>query len=280
MGATGGRGRSADHRLRDIATLLLARATTREREIAVRLALGASRGRLIRQLLVESVLLAVAGAVAGMFLSQTLSEGLVGLLRTSGFQFFGVTFNLDPNWRVLLFGMAVTLVTCAFFGVAPALLATRESKGTLLRATARTTTDDRRPSRARSGLVVVQVALSLALVVTALLFARTLHNLTTVQSGFDLDGVTLAVVDYQRANVPAERRLEFQSRLLDALRAVPGVQSAATVRFVPLTGESWTQNVVIDGVQHQRQIGFNRVSPAFFQTDGDASRRGTRLHAG
>jgi len=252
----------------NIATLLLARATTREREIAVRLALGASRGRLIRQLLVESALLAVAGAVAGLFLSQTLSEGLVGLLRTSGFQFFGVTFNLDPNWRVLLFGTAVTLVTCVLFGVAPALLSTRASNGTLLRATARTRTDDRRPGRARGGLVVAQVALSLALVVTALLFARTLHNLTTVQSGFDLDGVTMAVVDYQRANVPAQSRLDFQSRLLDALRAAPGVQSAATVRFVPLTGESWIQNVVIDGVQHQKKIGFNRVSPAFFQTMG------------
>jgi putative ABC transport system permease protein len=252
----------------NIATLLLARATTREREIAVRLALGASRGRLIRQLLAESVLLAVAGAAVGMLLSQTLSEGLVGLLRTSGFQFFGVTFNLDPNWRVLFFATAVTLVTCVLFGVAPALLATRPSNGTLLRASARTTTDDRRPSGARSGLVVAQVALSLALVVTALLFARTLHNLATADSGFDLDGVTMAVVDYQRANVAVERRLEFQSRLLDAFRALPGVQSAASVRFVPLTGESWTQNVVVDGVQSRKEVGFNRVSPSFFQTMG------------
>lgn len=254
----------------NIATLLLARATTREREIAVRLALGASRGRLIRQLFAESVLLAVAGAAVGIFLSQALSEGLVGLLRTSGFQFFGVRFNLDPNWRVLLFGTGVALVTCVLFGAAPAFLTTRPSNRALLRATGRTTTDDRRPSRARNGLVVVQVALSLAVVVTALLLARTLHNLTTAQTGFDLDRVTMIVVDYQRAKVPVEKRLEFQSRLLDALRGLSGVQSVASIRFVPLTGESSSQNVVIDGVQHQKQIGFNRVSSAFFQTMGTA----------
>jgi predicted permease len=252
----------------NIATLLLARATAREREIAVRLALGASRGRLIRQLLVESVLLALAGAAVGMFLSQTLSEGLVGLLRTSGFQFFGVTFNLDLNWRVFLFGSAVTLVTCVTFGIAPALLATRPSAGTLVRSSGRTTTEGKRPTLARNGLVVAQVALSLALVVTALLFARTLHNLTTAPSGFDLDGVTMAVVDYQRASVAVERRLAFQERLVDALRAVPGVESAATVRFVPLTGELWTQNIVVDGVQSRKQVGLNRVSPAFLHTMG------------
>jgi predicted permease len=252
----------------NIATLLLARATTREQEIAVRLALGASRGRLVRQMLTESALLAVAGAAVGLLLSRALSDALVGLLRTSGFQFFGVSLDLDLNWRVLLFATAVTFVTCVLFGVAPANLASRPSTGTLLRTTARTTSEGGRSSRARNGLVVAQVALSLALVITALLFARTLHNLTNAQSGFNLDGVTMAVVDYQRANVAVERRLELQSRLVDALRAAPGVQSASTVRFVPLTGESWTQNVVVNGVQSQKPIGFNRVSPAFFQTMG------------
>ena len=252
----------------NIATLLLARATVRERDIAVRLALGAARGRLIRQLLTESALLAAVGAVAGLFLTQILSEGLVGLLRSGGFQFFSVAFNLDLNWRVLIFGVAVTLVTCLLFGLLPAVLATRPSIGALLRATGRTSTDTRPRTGARSVLVVAQVALSLVLVVTALLFGRTLHNLTTVDSGFDLNGVGMVVIDYQRAKVPAERRLELQARLLDSVRSVPGVQSAASVRMVPLTGESWTGHVVIDGVQHQKQTYFNRISPAFFQTMG------------
>jgi predicted permease len=115
---------------------------------------------------------------------------------------------------------------------------------------------------------VVQVALSLVLVVTALLFARTLHNLTTVDSGFNLDSVGVVVVDYQRAKVPPDRRLELQARLLDGVRSIPGVQSAASVRMVPLTGESWTGHVLIDGIQHQKQTYFNRISPSFFQTMG------------
>jgi predicted permease len=252
----------------NIATLLLARAGARERELAVRLAVGASRARLISQLLTESVLMATAAAAAGTFLSQTLSERLLDLLQTTGFQFFAVTFDLERNWRVFLFGATVAFVTCLLFGLAPAVLATRPSAGSLLRGTARTSTESRPRMRARSGLVVAQVALSLALVVTALLFARSLHNLTAGAFGFDPDGVAIVVVDYQRAKVPAEMRPGLHERLLDAVRAVPGVQSAASVRMIPLTGESWTGQVVVDGVQHHKQTYFNRVSPAFFQTMG------------
>ena len=252
----------------NIATLLLARASARERELAVRLAVGASRTRVISQLLTESVLMATAGAVAGMFLAQTLSEGLVGLLQTSGFQFFAVTFDLDRNWRVAVFGTAVAFITCLLFGLPPAVLATRPSAGSLLRGTARTSTESRPRTGARSGLVVAQVALSLVLVVTALLFARTLHNLTTGAVGFDPKGVAMVVVDYQRARVAVEMRQPLHERLLEAMRAIPGVQSAASVRMIPLTGESWTGQVVIYGIQAQKQTYFNRVSPAFFQTMG------------
>jgi len=254
----------------NIATLLLVRATVRERELAVRLALGAGRGRLVRQLLAESVLLAAAGGAGAALLSQSLSTGLVGLLQTNGFQFFSVAFDLDPNWRVLAFGTGLALVTCLLFGLAPAVLPTRSSPAGLLRGAGRTSTDARPRAAARSGLVVVQIALSLLLVVTALLFVRTLRNLTTADIGFDVDNVTIAVVDYQRAKVPAENRLELQARLLDELGRLPGVQSAASVRMVPLTGESWTGHVVIDGVQHAKQSFFNRVSPGFFETMGTA----------
>jgi putative ABC transport system permease protein len=254
----------------NIATLLLARATARERDTVVRLALGASRGRLIRQLLTESALIAAVAACAGVFLAQTLSDGLVGLLHSTGFQFFGIAFNLDPNWRVLLFAVTIAVATCLLFGLAPAVLATRPSAGTLLRASGRASTDPRSRDGARSVLVVAQVALSFVLAVMALLFVRTLHNLAAVDSGFDLNRVGIVVIDYQRAKVPAERRLELQTRLLDGVRSVPGVQSVASARMVPLTGESWQGHVVIDGVQQQNQIYFNRVSPAFFQTMGTA----------
>ena len=250
----------------NIATLLLARATVREREVAVRLALGASRARIVRQLVTESLILAVTGAAAGMFLVQTLSEWLVGLLHSRGFQFFAVTFDLSPNWRVLLFATTVTAVTCLLFGLAPALLATRPSTGALVRAMTRTSTPARSRAGARSGLVVVQVALALVLVVTALLFARTLHNLSTTDSGFDPDGVAVLLVDYQRAKVPVARRLQLEAQLLDSVRANPGVQAAASVRMVPLTGESWQGRVVLGGVEQQTEAFFNRVSPDFFQT--------------
>jgi putative ABC transport system permease protein len=200
-----------------------------------------------------------------LWVAQTLSQGLIGLLQARGFQFFGVTFTLDPNWRVLIFGTAVTCLTCLMFGVTPAIVATRPKAGMLLRAATRTSTPR---IGVRRGLVVVQIALSVVLVVTALLFGRTLYKLTTADSGLDLGRVTVVVVDYQRAQVPAERRLELQGRLLDAARSVPGVQSAASVRMVPLTGESWNGHVVIDGSERQTETYFNRVSPAFFQTVG------------
>jgi putative ABC transport system permease protein len=250
----------------NLATLLLARASTREREIGVRLALGASRARVIRQLLTESALLGVAGAGTGLVLAVALGRGLIGLLQTSGFQFFAVTFILEPNWRVLVFATAVTLVTCLLFGLAPAIVATRPA-GTLLRTTSRTSTAGPVGSAARGSLVVAQVALSLVLVVTAVLFARTLHNLITLDSGFEPDRMTTVLVDYQRANTPAASRLELQQRLLHAVRSLPSVESAASVRMVPLTGE-WTGHVAIEGVRHQTQAYFNVVSPGFFHTIG------------
>ena len=250
----------------NIATLLLARATVREREVAVRLALGASRTRIVRQLVTESVVLAVTGAAVGMFFVQTLSESLVGLLHSRGFQFFAVAFDLSPNWRVLLFATAVTGVTCMLFGLAPALLATRPSNVGLVRTMTRTSTPARSRVSARSGLVVVQVALALVLVVTALLFARTLHNLRTSDTGFDPDGVVLLLVDYKLARIPVERRLQLEAQLLDGIRALPGVQAASSVRMVPLTGESWQGHIVLGGVEQQAEAYFNRVSPDFFQT--------------
>ena len=116
--------------------------------------------------------------------------------------------------------------------------------------------------------------MSLVLVVTAVLFARTLRNLITVDSGFDGDRITTVTVDYQRTTTPKGSRLALQERLLNGARALPGVQSAASVRMVPLTGEAWTGHVVIEGVQSQRPAYFNVVSPGFFQT------MGTRVIAG
>ena len=248
----------------NIATLLLARATTRERDAAVRLALGASRGRLIRQLLMESALLAALGAAAGTVLAQPIGEGLLALVRSSGFQFFAIDFDLEPNWRVLGFAIGVAAVTCVLFGLAPAVVATRPSRATLVRGLARTAADVRPRGALRGVLVVAQMSLALMLVVAALLFTRTMRNLAADERGLVVDGVTAFVVMHQ--TLPVERRLDTLEALLAAIRALPDTHGVASVAMIPLTGESWSGRVMVDGAQRDRQAYFNRVSPGYFET--------------
>ncbi len=249
----------------NIATLLLARATARERDAAVRLALGASRPRLIRQLLMESAILAALGAIVGTLAAQPLSEGLVALLQSSGFQFFAIGFDLQPNWRVLAFSIGAASATCLLFGLAPALLATRPARSALVRGLARAGADARPQSRLRAALVMAQISLALMLVVAALLLTRTLRNLATADHGFDADDVIVVVV--QHPDVPPHRRRQAAAQLLAAVRAMPGAPRAATTSNFPLT-ESWSGRVVVDGVSIERQTYFNRVSEDYFATLG------------
>jgi len=248
----------------NIATLLLARATACERDAAVRLALGAPRSRLIRQLMMESTLLAAIGAIGGTLLGQPLSEGLVALLQSSGFQFFAIGFDLQPNWRVLAFSIGVASATCLLFGLAPAILATRPARSALVRGLSRSSSDARPHGALRAGLVMGQIALALVLVVAALLLTRTLSNLATADSGLDVRGVAAIVV--QHPNVPVEQRRQAEVQLLAAVRAVPEAEAAASASMIPLTGESWSGHVIVDGVQHPRQTYFNRVSDGYFAT--------------
>jgi predicted permease len=188
----------------NLANLLLARASAREREIATRQALGASRGRLVRQLLVESLLLAAIGAALGAALAQVLSRILVAFLSTSNNPVF---LDLAPNWRVLGFAAALTVLTCLLFGLAPAIRATRMEPGAVMKAGGRGMTASRGRFTLRRALVVAQVASSLVLVAGALLFSRSLSNLLTVETGFREEGVLIAGVNFQRLNVrPIELR--------------------------------------------------------------------------
>ena len=202
----------------NLANLLLARASVREREIAVRQALGASRGRLVRQLLVESLLLATVGAALGAALAQGLSRLLVSFLNTDGNQVF---LELSPDWRVLGFAVVLAGLTCILFGLAPAMRATRIELGAVMKAGGRGLTASRERFSLRRALVVVQVALSLVLVAGAFLFSRSLGKLTTVDVGFSRQGILLANVGFRRLNVPAERRLSFKGELLERIRQSP-----------------------------------------------------------
>ena len=249
----------------NLANLLLARATARQREIAARLAMGASRGRLIRQLLTESLLLAAIGGLSATLLAGVLSGAFVALLDTGG----SIVLPLRVDWRVLAFTTALSLLTCLLFGLAPAMNATRVSASSVMRASARGTTSGREVVGLRRGLVVAQVALSVVLLFGSLLFARSLHALLTLDPGFNADGVITASINFSRLNLPVERRAAFRRDVLDRLRALPGVQAAATTRIVPASGNSAGNTVWPEGDQ-SRQLDprLNWVGRGYFAALG------------
>ncbi len=251
----------------NLANLMLARASAREREIAIRLALGADRGRLIRQLLAETLLLTAIGAGAGVALAQGLSRYLVSFLTTSN---NGLFIELAPDWRVLAFTAAVALLTCILFGLTPALRATRTAPAAAMRASGRGLTGDRERFGLRRLLVVTQVALSLVLLVGALLFVRTLRNLLTLDAGLREDGLLVTGIDASRTGFTPARRGVLYRDLLERLRATPGVEDAATARIVQLSGNGWNDMVEIPGMPAQQRMvpWFNRVSPGYFRTMG------------
>jgi len=248
----------------NLANLMLARASAREREVGVRLAMGASRSRLLRQMFVESLLLAGIGAALGAGLAQILSRFLVAFLSTEGSPLF---MDLRGDWRVLTFTAALAVLTCLIFGLTPALRVTRVTPATVLKAAGRGMTSRRERFGLRRVLVVSQVALSLVLVVGALLFVRTLRNLTTLDPGFRSDGMIVADINITRLNIPTEQRQQFKRELLAHVRAVPGVTDAADVGIVPISGNSWNGDVYIAGDENRKFIPwFNRVSPGYFTT--------------
>jgi putative ABC transport system permease protein len=247
----------------NLANLLLARATAREREIAVRLAIGASRRRLVRQMLSESLLIAFIGAGAGLLVARWFSGFLVAFLSTDGPQMF---VDLSANFRVFGFTAGIALAACVIFGLAPALRATRTSAAASMKAGSRGQSDNRERFGVRRALVVVQVALSLVLVVGALLFVRTLRNLTHLDPGFRQDGIVVANLDYRKAGVAPDAIAALDRRMHERLRGIPGVDGVSQVFTVPLGGNFWNNNVIIGGARQDGNVNFNRVGPGYFQT--------------
>jgi putative ABC transport system permease protein len=249
----------------NLANLMLARATAREREIAVRLALGASRGRIVRQLLAESLLIAAAGAGAGAVLAQSLSRVLVAALTTQNERVF---MDVTGDSRVLMFIALLAVAACVVFGLMPAIRATATSPGAAMKAGSRGSTDTRERFGLRRALVVAQVALSLVLVVGALLFVRSFRNLMTVDAGFTRQNLFSATLDFRRSGVPEDRLRLAEGGLLERLRQAPGVEDAAQVRNVPIGGSFSNRNVVVDGVTRKENVNYNSVSDRYFSTMG------------
>jgi putative ABC transport system permease protein len=248
----------------NLANLMLARASAREKEIAVRLALGASRARLIRQLLSESLLLACVGAISGILLARVLSSVLVSMISTQSDTTF---LDLSTDYRVLGFTAALAVLTCILFGLAPAMRATKSSPASAMRANGRGLTANRERFGLRRALVVTQVALSLVLLVGALLFVGSLRNLMTVDAGFRQDGILVARLGYESLQILKERRIEYRHQILEKIRSIPGVASAAHTAFTPLSGSAWRQQVHIDG-KAKEVASFTRVTPGYFATLG------------
>ena len=216
----------------NVAGMLLARASVRRREIAVRLALGASRGQLVMQLVVESLLVFAAAGAAGLLLAKWMVAALMALVPR-----LPVPLHVDPqlDWRVLIFALVVSLVTGLVAGVVPALQTTRPDLVPALKSdTGGTATRQR--LRLRSGLLVAQIAFSMLLLVVGGLFARTLTRARSIDPGFDARGVYIASLDLGLANLDETSGRRVGATLLERARAIPGVRSAALSTMLPLDG--------------------------------------------
>lgn len=248
----------------NLANLMLARAGARKREMALRLTLGASRARLVRQLLTENLLLALSGAAIGIVLAQVLGRLLIVLISNAQNPVF---LPLYPDLRVLSFTVGVALLTCLLFGVAPAVQAASTDPGSTMKASGRGLTGGREHFLLRRGLIVSQVALSLTLLVGALLFVRTFRNLLTLDAGFQQDKILVAEFDFSSLQVPLASRLAYKRELLARVRNTPGVISASETSIVPLRGDGWDESIDIPSEAVSRKGSyFNAVTAGYFQT--------------
>ncbi len=247
----------------NLANLMLARASTREREIAIRLAVGAARGRLLRQLLIESSLLAAIGAALGIALAGFLSRVLVLSLST---EHDIVALPLGTDWNVLLFAAAVAALTCVVFGMAPAFRASGVDPVIAMKAGGRGLTRGRESFSLQRLLVVMQISVSLVLLVGALLFVRSFYNLMTLNPGMREEGVTFAFIGFEKAKVPQNGYEEFKRELLEETRSVPGIVSAAITTQTPLNGSSWELEITLGRAEGSSKVAW--VSPGYFQTMG------------
>ena len=261
----------------NVANLLLSRAESRHRELAIRLAIGAARGRVLRQLITESVVLAVAGAVVGVFLARAGTSALVALITQPG-PSGAVSLDLSLNWRLLAFTAIVSTLTVVLCGLYPAWRAMNVNAESAMRAQARGVIEGHNRFRLGKSLVVAQVALSLVLVVSALFLVGTLNNLSTLNPGFNPEGVLIARLDFTRAQLEGDGLGAAHRQVLERARAMPGVVAASSSDLTPIGPGSWNDEILVDGFVPKSMMDavtwFNEVSDGYFAT------MGTRLIGG
>ncbi len=250
----------------NVANLLIARATSRQKEIAVRLALGASRGRIISQLLVESLLLAFCGGLTGVLLAVFIDRSLMNFLPQSDPP---VTISTLPDLRILAFNFALALLTGILFGLVPALQATRPELAPTLKDQAGAVVGGTSVGL-RKALVVAQVTLSLLLLIGAGLFIRSLRNLKDLDPGFRTRNLIAFAVDPPLNGYKAERSRQFYRTLDERLNRIPGVEAASLAVMPILEGDEWDESYTVEGAKPGQNIDphMNFISPAYFRSLG------------
>jgi len=252
----------------NLANLLLARAAVREREIAVRLSLGATRARLVRQLLTECALMSGFGAVLGVGVAYWCSAVLPKWASSGATP---ISLNLAPDARVLFFSTAVALLTGFLFGLAPAVQGTRVEPARALKASARGFAGSGRGWSLKQTLVASQVALSLVLLVGAGLFLRTLRNFSELDPGFDRDHILTVWLDTHMAGYKQEQLSALYERLIERVEAIPGVRSASLASCGLAIGCGDSSDIYLPGIPHtngETDAQERRVSHHFFDTVG------------
>ncbi|HLF82571.1 MAG TPA: ABC transporter permease [Blastocatellia bacterium] len=236
----------------NVANLLLARASARRREIAVRLAMGASRSRLVRQLLTESLLISLAGGVAGLLLALWTIDVLKSATPPDGIFSFTLDYRLDG--RVLAFTFALSLATGVIFGLAPALQSSRPDLVPALKDEASAAVQGHRRFNLRNALVVAQVALSLVLLIGAGLFLRSLNNAQAIDPGFAADKILDAQLNINLLRYTKAQGQQFYGQVIERIEALPGVESASLARIVPMSGGGRNSGFLIQGQQRPDNV--------------------------
>jgi predicted permease len=254
----------------NVANLMIARAISRQKEVAVRLAVGASRWQLLRQLLIESLVLALAGGAVGLFLSVVIIRGLLYFIPGDGAT---LTLRATPDFRILAFNGALALVTGVLFGLAPALESLKVDLWNTLKDVVGAVSGGGGSVKLRKTLVTAQVAFSFLLLVGSGLFVRTLANLKETNAGFQaMDNLVTFQVDPALNGYPVPRLQTFYRQLLENVRATPGVKSASFAMVPVLSGGEWDSTMSVEGHKNQdnedNQAFMNGVSGDYWKTMG------------
>ena len=248
----------------NLANLMLARATGRQAEIALRMAVGAPRIRVLQLMFTESALVSIAGTLGGLLLAGWMSDLLVATISTRRLR---LSLDLQMDWRVLGFSVLLAVVTSIAFGLLPAIRATGADPGETIKSGARSSTAARNQFGVQRAFVITQVAVSMALLAGALLFVRSFRNLIQENIGMRVDGLISVSVDFARVGLPNSRRGEFRNDVVARFRRVQGVISAALTWASPLNGSTSNGGINIDH-QVKGDSYMNAVGPDFFKTVG------------